>query len=149
MTEIIVNSEASLQWAIGELRELFKTRKYFSLKPKFGKGRTVDQNSISHAWYAQVARELREDNKRGVKRFCKLHFGVPILRAEDDEFREAYDSTVRKALTYEQKLVAMDMLPVTSRMTTKQLSEYMVDVQDHYRARGVQLLFPEPEREAA
>jgi len=149
MTEIIVNSETALQSCIGELRELFKTRKYFSLKPKFGKGRSGDQNAISHAWYAQVARELREDDERGVKRFCKLHFGVPILRAEDDEFREAYDGTIRGALSYPQKLVAMDMLPVTSRMTTIQLSKYMQDVQDHYAKHGVALVFPGPVEKAA
>jgi hypothetical protein len=88
-----------------------------------------------------VARELREDDERGVKRFCKLHFGVPILRAEDDEFREAYDGSILRVLSYEQKLVAMDMLPVTSRMNTTQLKRYTDDVQDHYRG-CVDLQYP-------
>ncbi len=140
--EIIVNSEQSLQSAIGELRELFKTRKFFSFVVKLGKKRSNDQNAISHAWYEQVARELREDDARGVKRYCKLHFGVPILRAEDNEFREAYDATIRRHLAYEEKLIAMDVLPVTSRMTTVQLHQYMLDVQDHYRG-CVALEFPQ------
>ena len=72
---------------------------------------------------------------------------MPILRAEDEEFREAYDAVIRKTLRYDQKLVAMDMLPVTSRMTTKQISQYMQDVQDHYRERGVQLEFPKDDQE--
>lgn len=143
MTEIIVNSEQSLQSAIGELRELFKARRYFSFIPKFGKKRSLDQNAISHAWYEQVARELREDDARGVKRFCKLHHGVPILRAEDAEFREAYDGAILRNLTYEQKLQAMDVLPVTSRMTTVQLHAFMLEVQEHYRKLGVYLKFPE------
>lgn len=146
MTEIIVNSEQSLQSCIGELRELFKTRKYFSLKPKFGKGRTLDQNALSHAWYAQVSRELNQDSERDVKRFCKLHFGVPILRAEDEDFRASYDTCIKPVLSYEQKLVAMDMLPVTSTMTTKQINQYMEDVRDHYQRHGVMLEFPPEEK---
>lgn len=141
--QLIINSEKSLQEAIGQLREWFKDRRYFSIKAKFGKDRSLDQNAISHAWYEQVARELREDDARGVKRFCKLHFGVPLLRADDEDFREAYDSAIKSSLTYEQKIVAMDVLPVTSRMTTKQISTYMEDLQAHYRQHGVMLEFPE------
>lgn len=140
--KLTVNSESTMQDAIGKVREAFKDRRYFTLTFKFGKGRSLDQNAISHAWYEQVARELREDDARGVKRFCKLHFGVPILRAEDGEFRESYDAVIRRNLTYEQKLIAMDMLPVSSRMTTKQISQYMQDMQDHYRTKGVCLEFP-------
>lgn len=140
--KLTVNSESTMQDAIGKVREAFKDRRYFTLTFKFGKGRSLDQNAISHAWYEQVARELREDDARGVKRFCKLHFGIGILRAEDEEFRESYDAVIKHHLSYEQKLVAMDMLPVTSRMTTKQISQYMQDMQDHYRMKGVCLEFP-------
>lgn len=145
--KLTVNSETTLQTAIGELREQYRSRKYLTVSVNAGKGRSLDQNAISHAWYAQVARELREDDERGVKRFCKLHFGVPILRAEDDEFRQVYDGAIRERLSYEDKLAAMDILPVTSRMTTAQLSRYMEDVQAHYSKHGVTLGFPEPARE--
>ena len=145
--KLTVNSETTLQAAIGELREQFRVRKYLTVSVNAGKGRSLDQNAISHAWYAQVARELREDDERGVKRFCKLHFGVPILRAEDEEFRLAYDAAIRGRLSYEEKLQAMDILPVTSRMTTVQLSRYMEDVQGHFLGRGVRLEFPEPASE--
>jgi hypothetical protein len=140
VTQVIVNSETSLQSALGELRDAFRSYRYFSFKLKLGKDRSVEQNAVAHGWYAQVARELREDDPRGVKRFCKLHFGVPILRAEDEEFRAAYDAVV-KPLAYEKKLIAMDMLPVTSQMTTRQTKQYMTDVQDHYRPLGVLLVF--------
>ena len=148
MTDHVINSETTLQSFIGDLREQWKARKFLTVRIKAGRNRSLDQNAMSHAWYAQVARELREYDERGVKRFCKLHFGVPILRAEDDEFRECYDSVIRKTLTYEQKLVAMDMLPVTSRMTTKQLKQYTDDVQAHYAGQGVALEYP-PEAVAA
>lgn len=143
MSEHVINSETTLQEFIGALRETWKQRRYLTVRVKAGRGRTVDHNALSHAWYAQVARELRQDDERGVKRFCKLHFGVPILRAEDDDFREAYDWTIRKNLTYEEKLVAMDMLPVTSLMSTTQMKKYTDDVQDHYAKHGVALEYPE------
>lgn len=143
---IILNSEPALQSFIGELRETWRKHKYLRVTVRTGKARSLDQNAISHAWYEQVARELREDDALGVKRFCKLHYGVPILRAGHPEFREMYDASIREHLTYEQKLKAMDFLPVTSLMSTEELSKYLVEMQDAYRLRGVALEFP-PEDE--
>lgn len=143
MSKHIVNSEIALQGFIGSLRELWHSRRYLEINVKEGKGRSVEQNAVLHGWFGQVARELREDDARGVKRFCKLHFGVPILRAEDEEFRAGYDQVIRP-LAYEHKLVAMDILPVTSRMTTIQLERCMTDIQDHYRPR-VTLVYPKKE----
>ena len=146
--KLTINSETTLQSAIGELRTLWRDKRYLTVTVRTGKDRSLDQNAISHAWYEQVARELREDDARGVKRYCKLHFGVPILRAEDDEFRAAYDGSILRTMNYEQKLAAMDILPVTSRMTTAQLSRYMEEVQAHYWGR-VALEFPPDEERAA
>lgn len=143
MTTFTVNSDTSLQQAIGELRELYKVHKFLSITIKTGKARSIDQNSISHAWYEQIARELRDDTALGVKNYCKLHFGVPILRAENEDFRIQYD-TVLKPLTYEKKLMAMNFLPVTSLMTKPQLSQYLEAIQQAYAGR-VQLEFPEQE----
>lgn len=141
MSKHILNSEVAMQSFIGVLRELWHARRYLEVSVKEGKHRSIEQNAVMHGWFGQVARELRDDNERGVKRFCKLHFGVPILRSEDEEFREAYDQVV-KPLPYEDKLKAMDILPVTSRMTTIQLEVFMADMQDHYRKRGVSLEYP-------
>lgn len=105
-----------------------------------GKPRSLDQNAISHKWYEQVSNELKECSELDVKCFCKLHYGVPILRAEDDDFREAYDTAI-KPLPYEKKLIAMRVLPVTSIMSVKQLSQYLEIVQDAYAGR-VRLEFP-------
>lgn len=141
MSKHILNSEVGLQSFIGTIRELWHSRRYLEITVKEGKGRSVEQNAVMHGWFGQVARELREDDPRGVKRFCKLHFGVPILRAEDDDFRAAYDRVI-KPLDYEDKLVAMDILPVTSAMTTIQLDACMTDIQGHYAKHGVALVYP-------
>jgi hypothetical protein len=103
--------------------------------------RSLEQNNFSHAWYEQMAKELPEDDALGWKCYCKLHHGVPILRAENEQFREAYDSTI-KGMTYEQKLQVMKILPVTSLMTKPQLSNYLKEVQEDFLRRGVRLEFP-------
>jgi hypothetical protein len=148
MTAQIVNSAESLQRVLGDIRQLWNEHKFLRLNIKTGKDRSLDQNSLSHAWYEQIARELREDSPEGVKCECKLRFGVPILRAADADFREMYDTAIRGHLSYEQKLKAMRFLPVTSLMTVKQLSQYLEDVQREFAKRGVMLEFPDEGRRA-
>jgi hypothetical protein len=147
MTQITINSEASLQHAIGDLREAYREHKFLRLSWSTGKARSMDQNAISHAWYSQIARELREDTALGVKNFCKLHYGVPILRAENAEFREQYDF-VLKPLSYERKLAAMNFLPVTSLMNKDEMSQYLMAIQLAFADR-VRLEFTADDRIAA
>lgn len=142
MTDFTINSEPSLQSLIGELRESFKSHRFLRVSVRSGKARSLDQNAISHAWYQQLARERREDDELGWKSYCKLHHGVPILRADDAEFRAFYDGAL-KGLTYEQKREAMKYVPVTSLMTKPQLSKYLEEVQKDFRNQGVWLEFPQ------
>lgn len=142
MSAIVINSADSLQHAFGELRDQWNRHKFLRINVKAGKDRSLPQNAITHVWYSQIARELREDDELGWKCYCKLHHGVPILRAEDAEFRETYDGAI-KGLSYEQKLKVMRLFPVTSLMTKEQLSKYAEAVQMDFAQRGVLLEFPE------
>ena len=144
MTTIVINSDTSMQTAFGVLREAYLVHRFVKLSFKTGKARSLDQNALSHEWYAQLSRELREDDALGWKCYCKLHHGVPILRAEDAEFREFYDQSI-KLLDYEKKLAAMKFLPVTSLMTKPQLSKYLEAVRSDFADR-VRLEFPEVEQ---
>lgn len=137
-----LNSESALSTFLGDIRELWKRSRFLKVTAKDGSPRSLDQNAISHAWYAQLADELREFDDLGWKCFCKLHFGVPILRAEDAEFRSFYDAGL-KGLSYEQKISAMKFVPVTSLMTKAQLSKYLEAMQADFVGRGVVLEFPE------
>ena len=138
---ILINSDISLQAALGDLRELYEQHKYIKLSVRTGKDRSKSQNDITHVWYEQIARELKEDSALGWKSYCKLHHGVPIMRM-DAEFREAYDAAI-KPLSYEKKLAVMKIMPVTSLMTKAQISEYAEAVQEDFLRRGVRLEFPE------
>lgn len=137
---LIANSEASLQSALGELRTAWQQHKYLRITYKTGKSRSKKQNSHSHAWYGQLERELPEDDAAGWKCFCKLHFAVPIMRAEDPEFRDTYDEKL-KPLPYETKLWLLQWLPVTSLMSKSQLKKYEVKMQDHFATKGVVLTY--------
>jgi len=142
VTDYVIYSEVELQRFFGDTRETFREYGHVKCSVKSGKRRSLNQNDIGHAWYAQLARELREDDEGGWKCYCKLHHGVPILRAEDADFRATYDKAIRP-LTYEQKLAVMRILPVTSLMTKAQKSKYLEEVQKDFQARGVWLQFPE------
>lgn len=141
MSTFTIDSADSLQRFIGDIREQWNIHKYLRGSLKTGKDRSLDQNAISHAWYQQIARELREDDALGWKCYSKLHCGVPILRTEDSEFCANYDLVI-KPLAYEKKLIAMRCWPVTSIMTKPQLSKYLEIMQGDFRVKGVMLEFP-------
>ncbi len=142
MTTITVNSDRTLQLAIGELRSQYATHRYVKQILKNGKPRSLDQNALSFAWYEQMANELREDDATGWRSYCKLHHAVPIMRTDDEEFRQVYDLSI-KGLAYEQKLAAMKFFPVTSLMSKVQLSKYLEAVRADFHSKGVLLEFPE------
>ena len=100
--------------------------------------RNNDQNSLSHVWYLQIG-EFMGKTPIQAKAYCKLHVGVPVLRAEDQEFCAKYDRLL-KPLPYETKLELMEWFPVTSLMTMGQFSRYMSDLQHHFGPKGLALM---------
>ena len=98
--------------------------------------RTLEENSLSHVWYMEIAYQL-SDTPENVKAECKLRFGVPILRVENEEFREQYDRLIKQRFTYEEKLDLMKWFPVTSLMTKGQMARYLNDIQAEYASQGV------------
>jgi C-terminal processing protease CtpA/Prc len=109
-----------------------------------GAPRSTAQNRLAQRWFTDIAAQLGDQNHEDVRAECKLRFGVPILRAENDAFRLSYDRVI-KALPYEQKLDAIKAfdLPVTRLMTVKQMTAFMDEMQRHWSAQGVRLTDPE------
>jgi hypothetical protein len=104
--------------------------------------RTLDQNAISHAIYTQIASQLEDQTVQEVRAECKLRFGIPILRAGNPDFKAMYDKAIRATLDYEEKLKAMEFLPVTRLMDKAQFSEYLDTVIREYSKQGVSILMP-------
>lgn len=137
--KIDVTTALGLDAVLSELRRMFEFGGYLRVTATNNRPRSVSQNAIVHAWYQQIADELKEDPAVRVKAQCKLFYGVPILRAEDDEFRQKYDGLIRDRFTVDEKLALMEWFPVTSLMNRSQLSQYIETMQREYAKRGVRL----------
>lgn len=109
-----------------------------------GAPRSASQNRLAQRWFTDIATQLGDQTHEDVRAECKLRFGVPILRAENEAFRLSYDR-VLKALPYEEKLEAIKAfdLPVTRLMTAKQMTAFMDAMQRHWLPLGVRLTDPE------
>ena len=109
-----------------------------------GGKRTLRQNKLQRLWMGEIAEQLGDQTAEEVRGYCKLTIGVPILRAENDAFRERYDAIIRP-LPYEQKLAMMMEpldFPITRLMTTKQHTAYLDGVHRHFSEKGIALTDP-------
>ena len=105
-----------------------------------GEKRSLPQNDLIYELYTIIASQKEDESIADVRRECKLRLGVPILRAENEEFRAMYDKAFKGGLTYEEKLAAMDILPVTSLMTKEQGTQYIDSVIREYSKQGVAIV---------
>lgn len=117
----------------------------FTVTVTDGKHRTTHQNRLQRQWMVEIAAQLGDRTPEDVRGECKLTFGVPILRNENEAFRIRYDEVI-KPLPYELKLKLM-MEPfdfgVTRIMTTRQKTNYLDAVHRHYSEMGLVLTNPE------
>lgn len=97
--------------------------------------RSLDQNAVQHVWYGQVARATGLPAVE-IQRDCKLLFGVPILLAEDEDFRRFFELALAP-LPFEDRLKAMDYVPVTRLMTPAQMTTYLRNVRRHFAFEGI------------
>lgn len=109
-----------------------------------GENRSKAQNRTIHMWYSEAATKLGDTTFEDVRAECKLQFGVPILRRDDAAFLLDYDTNF-KPFSYEVKRKLFKTLDpaITSRMTVKQLTEYMEAMRKHFAQIGVYLTDPE------
>lgn len=134
-----VNSEHSKLCMHKWVDDLYEEHKYVTFDyPKIGAARSLSANSLSHIWY-NIADKMLSDQVGDNRRYCKLHFGVPILRGECEKFRSAYDKAI-KPFDYSIKLQLMDFWPVTSIMSREQMGRYLTAVQIHYASNHALVL---------
>lgn len=109
-----------------------------------GAKRSNKQNKTLRLWVGELENQgdMTKEEYRG---YCKLHFGVPILRDEHAEFQEQYDRIIRP-LAYELKLALMMEpidFPVTRLMTTAQEKKMLDQIYVHYTGQGFYLTEPD------
>ena len=101
---------------------------------------TEQQNHMQWALYRDIAAHLGDQTTNDIQAYCKLHFGVAILKAADPEFAAYYDAHF-KGLTYEAKLGLMDYIDITSSEHFKkpQMTEYLTEIVRYWTQQGVPL----------
>jgi hypothetical protein len=148
MTTRVIRNEADLALLVQYLRA--RPRPY-TVDVAKGMKRSTEQNRLNRLWVGEIAEQLGDQTPEEVRGFCKLHFGVPILRAENTLFRERYD-TVIKPMPYEHKLLAMQVpldFPVTRLMKVNEEHRYLEAVCQFFLERGIVLTNPETKSKAA
>lgn len=107
-----------------------------------GASRSLDQNALQFKWANEAAQQRGDCTFAEVRCDWKLRHGVPILRRDSPDFRAFYDAHL-KHLTFEQKLIAMQFVSVTSEMGVRQMTEYLDAVQRECVEQGIVLTDPE------
>ncbi len=127
---------------------LAKDKLPFTVSIAEGKHRSSEQNRLQRKWMTEIAEQIPGDDAEHWRGYCKLHFGVPILRNENEAFKREYDEIIRP-MPYEIKLKLM-MVPfdfgVTRLMNTKQKTAYLDRINRHFSEQGVVLTQPEDKR---
>jgi hypothetical protein len=100
--------------------------------------RTPNQNALLWEIIRQVVAAGKGDTESEVQQYIKLHFGVPILRSVDDEFRDIYDARI-KPLPYPQKKALMSLIEVSSKLNKGQFSRMLDQAIEHYQAQDYRI----------
>lgn len=116
----------------------------FTVSISKGGKRSVKQNRLQMLWLNEIASQLEGQSVEELRAYCKLTIGVPILRNENETFREKYDAVV-KPLSYERKIALMMEpldFPVSRLMSTKQATAYLDGIHRHFSEQGIVLTDP-------
>lgn len=145
MTEkISVNSQTKLSEAITMITRMYRDKKFVVVSMRPGKDRTLVQNALWFAMYERIAKSTEMGDIEDVRRYCKLHLGVPIMRAGCAEFRTGWAESFIH-LDYDVKLRLMgpcamfgpDGFPVTRLFDRAQGCQYTDRIVEEFAPRGV------------
>lgn len=105
--------------------------------------RTTQQNALLHMWFGEIAKHFGDRDAHFVKGECHHKWGLTI-RQRDPGFLYVWTKAT-DCMDYEQecKLLASEILSVSSAMSVDELSEYMGALACEYRSQGVRLTDPE------
>ncbi len=128
---------------LDDLNILLSNRKMpMTISVVYGEDRSRSQNSLMWLWATEVATQLGDREAADVQAEWKMEIGVPILRADDPDFRAAYDKAVRP-LPYADKIKIMKhFFPVTSLMKVRQMCRFLDQVERQCLGMGLRLTQP-------
>jgi hypothetical protein len=109
-----------------------------------GLKKSHEQEKLARKWHKE-AEEQGDMTAEEYRAYCKLHFGVAIMKSQSELYAEKYDRIV-KPLPYAQKLELMAEpfdFPVTRGMSTANEKKYLDQVYQFYTAKGFRLTDPD------
>lgn len=112
-----------------------------------GAPRSLEQNRLQQMWNMELAQQGDMEAEE-YRAYNKSYFGIPILLAENDAFRQQYEAIV-KPLPYEQKLEIMKApidFPVSRLMTVRQHKAFLDKIWCYWTGKGFQLTDPDWQR---
>ena len=154
--KFIINGPKSQAEFIGKLKKMVHDKKYVRATIIGGQDRSLEQNSLFHAWLQTLVSDDGEYTAAEYKARAKLKFFVPILRAEDEDFAVKWE-TIFPAATRtqpdqrEREIAAMDLMRVSSTCTTSQFSRALEEMQKYFSTKKhdpVFLEFPQDLRDS-
>lgn len=142
--KISVNCRSMLTEAITRMSKMFEDKHFVVVSLRPGKDRTLDQNRLWFAMYKRIAQMTQIGDVEDARKYCKLHFGVPIMRSADADFRNGWNLMFLH-LDYETKIELMgpcslfgpDGFPVTRLFNRAQGIAYTDQIVAEFSAKGV------------
>lgn len=103
------------------------------------KDRTIKQNRLIYRLYQRIGKTLYGGDESHARNECKLRTGCRILYRDSEDFARVFDAVIRP-LDHEKRLMAMDLISVSSIMKVPQATEYIKTIMTEYGQRGVYFL---------
>tara|TARA_A200000113_G_scaffold199871_1_gene192746 strand:- start:131 stop:601 length:471 start_codon:yes stop_codon:yes gene_type:complete len=121
--------------------EWFRAGKMVDVKVRESAPSRIDaMKALQHHWYNELSRKTGKSAKY-MNAYCKLVFGVPILRELDAAFKATYDQVI-KPLSQKQKIRFMAppmSMAVTSNFNVKQMHRYLNAIKAWADKKGYRL----------
>lgn len=140
----ILKEDSDRERAINFIRTVDLTKPKKISCVNYVKDRSAEQNKLQMFWIKAATIELDGETFEELRSRCKLLFGIPILRRDNDRFCRIYDKII-KPLEYEEKIeyIAVFDFAVTRLMNVKQMMEYTDRIAQYFSEQGVYLPIPE------
>ena len=132
--EFIVNSDTAYKQLLKQIQEDYQETHYLKGKYTKSTSRSIPQNAMIHSVISHVA-EWYGNTMKEQKCECKLDFGLPILRRDEERFEKIGE--MLDSLTREQALDVIEPIDITSAMTREQGAEMITTMLDYYPQQGM------------
>jgi hypothetical protein len=138
--KIVINSDKSLSEFLIFIAKLYLQFRYLRISIIAGLDRSIDQNSMFFELYTHIADWMHGGNVEAARAECKLNYGLPILRRDDEALSELCSRSI-DLFNHEDQLKFISTMSVTSEMSKEQGREYITTVMDIYSEQG--LMWPD------